>query len=116
MVLRSANRERIHIRKRLRSVYEAFSICLESKARQWVEHDEEDHRECQFLYSVTRKVLSLGMLRNSGTTRLLEATPVVFTEELSEELSAIASKISSSSKRKKNIREGGSRKRLKAQE
>ncbi|KAI0449711.1 hypothetical protein F5B21DRAFT_33845 [Xylaria acuta] len=89
------------------SICEVFSLCLKSRAEQWVELDENDQKECHFLYSVTRKLLSLGMLRNYNMAMLIEAIPTVFPEGPAEELLAIALKAGGSRNRRKRDEEGG---------
>ncbi|RYC58805.1 hypothetical protein CHU98_g7404 [Xylaria longipes] len=88
------------------SVCEAFSVGLKSRAAQWVEHDEDDQRDRHFLYCVTRKVLSLGLLRNYSMAMITEAIPIVFPEELAEELLSIPPKASGSCNRRKRDEEG----------
>ncbi|KAI0860805.1 hypothetical protein F4860DRAFT_477778 [Xylaria cubensis] len=83
------------------SVCEAFSECLKLIAGKWTKLSDDDQRERHFFFSVTKKVLSQGVLRNSNIATLIEVIPVVFPEGLAEELVAIAPKASSSRNRRK---------------
>ncbi|KAI0439403.1 hypothetical protein F4803DRAFT_568545 [Xylaria telfairii] len=87
------------------SVCEVFSVCLQRKARKWVEHDEGDQAERHFLSSVTRKLLSAGILGNYNTEMLVGAIPKVFPEELAKELPAIPSKADHTCNRRKRDEE-----------
>ncbi|KAI1750326.1 hypothetical protein F4782DRAFT_253750 [Xylaria castorea] len=88
------------------SICDAFSACLESRAGEWAEHDENSQGERHFFFSVTKKVLSHGVLRGSNMALLIKVIPVVFPEGLAGELLAISPKASGSSNRRKRDEEG----------
>ncbi|KAI0183877.1 hypothetical protein EV127DRAFT_254679 [Xylaria flabelliformis] len=88
------------------SVCEAFSECLKLIAGKWTKLSDDDQRERHFFFSVTKKVLFQGVLRNSNIATLIEVIPVVFPEGLAEELVAIVPKASSSRNRRKRDEEG----------
>ncbi|KAI1734086.1 hypothetical protein F4680DRAFT_439415 [Xylaria scruposa] len=83
------------------SICEAFSLCLKARAGQWIQLTENDQIERHFFYSVTKKVLSQGVLRNFDISMLIGVIPVVFPEDLAEQLIAIVPKIRGSRNRRK---------------
>ncbi|KAI0548149.1 hypothetical protein F4679DRAFT_327914 [Xylaria curta] len=88
------------------SICDAFSLYLKDKAGKWVNLTENDQMERDFLCSVTKKVLSQGVRRNSNVSMLIGVIPVVFPEDFAEELVAIVPKIKGSRNRRRRDEDG----------